>query len=30
MEEPVTDTVKVDRPVEAEVIPPDGDDDDVQ
>jgi len=28
MEEPVTPTVKVDRPVEAEVILPDGDDDD--
>jgi carboxyl-terminal processing protease len=28
MEEPITPTVKVDRPVEAEVILPDGDDDD--
>ena len=28
MEEPVNPTVKVDRPVEAEVILPDGDDDD--
>ena len=28
MEEPINPTVKVDRPVEAEVILPDGDDDD--
>ena len=30
MEEPITPTVKVDRPVEAEVILPDGDDDDTE